>query len=480
MMTRRGKLSALIGLWATGACASGVNGHPELVGRWGGFLDIGPSGLRVVLVIEADKPLKIISLDQGNQEFLATGGHCRANQIDARFGAINARVKLTRNASNGALEGEFQQGLTSPLTLTRLADGQMPERPKPQPFADFASEVTASRSRTNAPALGGAFALVKDGEVLTREAVSGTLTVDNTAPVTEGQKWHIGSITKSMTATLVARLVERGKLSWTMTMTEAFGALAPDMRAGYRDVTLAQLMSGRSGMPTNISVPDMFGHVATEQSARERRQIWVRQAFGLEAEKEVGKGFVYPNNGYVLAGALCEQVMDKAYEDLMREEVFVPLGMASAGFGPPPVGNPQGHRKALLGDKLVSVGVDEGADNPAAMGPAGRAHMSLVDLAKFGLIHAQGHNGLRNEYLRQETWQFLHTPPVRTTPSDNYAFGWVARPDGTFWHNGSNTYWLAELAFDPRAQKAACACANVASAEPGLKRVLAAGLAQTA
>jgi D-alanyl-D-alanine carboxypeptidase len=182
-----------------------------------------------------------------------------------------------------------------------------------------------------------------------------------------------------------------------------------------------------------------------------------------------------------LAGALCEKVTGKAYEALMAEEVFGPLGMASAGFGPPSLGNPQGHRKGLMSGRLKAQGVDPtGADNPPPMSPAGRAHMTLPDLAMFGLAHSEGHRGLRNDYLKQETWQFLHTPPVRTPAGNDYAYGWIARPDGTLWHNGSNTMWLAELAFDPAKSRAACACGNAFDCEEAVSRILATGLHETA
>jgi CubicO group peptidase (beta-lactamase class C family) len=106
--------------------------------------------------------------------------------------------------------------------------------------------------------------------------------------------------------------------------------------------------------------------------------------------------------------------------------------------------------------------------------------MTLPDLAKFGLAHSEGHQGLRNDYLSQASWQFLHTPPVRTPRGNDYAYGWIARPDGTLWHNGSNTYWLAELAFDPAKSVSACAASSLFSAEAAVGRVLATALAKGA
>jgi CubicO group peptidase (beta-lactamase class C family) len=481
MMTRRAKLVGMVGGLSSGlftaACAGGVNGTASLAGRWGGALSVGPNTLRLVLEIAVDQPIVLISVDQNNARIPASGGSCSDSGVDLRFDTVRGRMKLTRTAE-GNLSGTWQQGPVQNITLTRLAAGQVPVRPPQAPFASLQEEVDKGRAAANAPALGAAFIAKRGAEIVAQEAVTGVLVMGETAPVAQAQKWHIGSITKSMTATLVARLVERKLLTWDMTLGAAFGKIAPNMLPAYRDKTLSQLMSGRSGLPTNIGIPDLIGHAASSETPTQRRLLWVRQALALAPVDPNGTGFVYPNNGYVLAGALCEAVTGKAYEALMSEEVFGPLGMTSAGFGPPSIGNPQGHRKALIGGRLMAIGTKEDADNPAPMGPAGRAHMSLPDLAKFGLAHSEGHQGLRNEYLSQDAWRYLHIPPVRTPRGNDYAFGWVARPDGTMWHNGSNTYWLAELAFDPTKTIAACAASNVASTETAVGRALAAALAK--
>lgn len=479
MMTRRTKLFATITAFASGlftaACAGEVKGNAALSGRWGGFLAMG-TGLRVILEIGADQPVMLISVDQNNARIPATGGTCGATALDLQFAAVRASLKLSLNAQ-GLLVGTFKQGVERRVEFSRLADGQLPARPEPPPFADFQTEVNAQRTKVAVPALGGAFISVGDGQTKSQEAVSGVLVAGEVTPVAQGMTWHVGSITKSMTATLVARLVERGLLAWDMKLGDVFGEIAPNMLPAYHNATLSDLMTGKSGLPTNLSMPDLFSHAASEETGSQDRLKWVSQALRLPPENAIGAGFVYPNNGYVLAGALCEKVTRKTYEALMAEEVFGPLGMTSAGFGPPPLGNPQGHRRALLGGRLVAVGVEEGAaDNPVAMAPAGRAHMTLHDLALFGLIHSQGHQGLRTDYLKTETWQFLHTPPENTKKIDTYAYGWIRRNDGTLWHNGSNTYWLAELAFSPTKSVAACACGNASDCEEAVSRVLAAGL----
>ena len=441
---------------------------PALLGRWGGELVAGPATLRLILVIQANQLPVLYSVDQGNQPIPADGGRVGETDLDVTFSVIRGRLTLSLT-EQGSLEGTWSQGSARPLTLSRLADGAEPEKSGLKDLGDLQAEVTAGQAKYQIPALVGGFAILRGQASEMREAVAGQLATSDPTPVKTSQLWHVGSITKSMTATLVARLVERGLLSWNMKLADAFGTLAPDMLPAYQERTLADLMTGQTSMPTNLSPLDMIAQ-AGATGPREGRLTWVKKAFALAPQT----GMVYPNNGYVLAGALCEAVTGKAYEDLMVEEVFKPLNMASAGFGPPPSGNPQGHRKALLGGRLIGVGHGSEADNPASMAPAGGVHISIPDLLAFGLAHSLGHQGRRDDYLKVETWRYLHTPPAKA----DYAFGWVKRQDGSLWHNGSNTYWLAELSFDPEKPVAVAAIANRFDADDAVARVMAAASAE--
>ncbi|MEM9740688.1 MAG: serine hydrolase domain-containing protein, partial [Pseudomonadota bacterium] len=85
-----------------------------------------------------------------------------------------------------------------------------------------ALETIASdlRRDTGAPAIA---ILVMDNGVVEAEATTGLRAISSDSPAENGDLWHLGSITKSMTATLVARLVERGETRWTLTLEEALG-----------------------------------------------------------------------------------------------------------------------------------------------------------------------------------------------------------------------------------------------------------------
>jgi len=86
---------------------------------------------------------------------------------------------------------------------------------------------------------------------------------------------------------------------------------------------------------------------------------------------------LYSNIGYTIA----ESLASRSWEDLIREEIFQPLGLDSAGFGPPKdhrnmLEQPREHQKSLFsrGGKSVTSEVD----NTSIIGPAGSIYMSLL------------------------------------------------------------------------------------------------------
>ena len=108
--------------------------------------------------------------------------------------------------------------------------------------------LTPYLARYDLPAL--AAAVVQDGKIIASGAV-GTRRAGAAIPVTINDRFHIGSDTKAMTALLAAMLVEENKLRWDSTVAEVFPELSATMNPGLRGVTLEQLLSHTSGIPSD-------------------------------------------------------------------------------------------------------------------------------------------------------------------------------------------------------------------------------------
>jgi CubicO group peptidase (beta-lactamase class C family) len=475
MMNRRKTLLSALGLstlWAGGARAQ-VPDASAFDGRWGGIIGPPATGLRVVLEVTGAATPVLVSVDQGGSRIPATGGTVTGQALRLAFNSVRGTLQVSLQP-DGTLAGTWSQGRALPITLTRLAAGQeAPERPVVTrgPLAD---EVQAALTASGLPALGAAWSRGSAGGI----AVAGLRAARGTSVVTPHDLWHIGSITKSMTATLLARLVAVGTLRWDMTVTEGFGAALPGVHADLASVTLHELVTGRSGLSTNLPIMEFLSYPRVDRDVRASRLKWTGSALARAPETAPRGTFIYPNSGFIVAGCMAEQATGQAWEDLMRQEVFAPLGLTSAGFGPPDsANNPSGHRGSLLGGRVAMTSSEDGADNPPVLGPAGTVHMTLSDLARFGRMHAEGGAGRGDPaYLDTAAWRFLHSAPAGGT----YACGLTRRNDGRLWHNGSNTMWYAELLIDPALGAAAAACSNAASDESAVANVLDAALQDAA
>ncbi len=325
------------------------------------------------------------------------------------------------------------------------------------------------RQANGLPAL--AAAVVQSGETVAIGAV-GVRKAGSSEPVSAGDKWHIGSCTKSMTATLAGMLVEEGRLQWKTTLARMFPELASEMRPSWRAVTLEQLLSHHGGAPHDLEEHGLWGRLwqRVGEPPREQRAYLTREL--LTRQKPVAKPgteYIYSNAGYALVGHAIEELLDCPWEQVLRERLFEPLGMTSAGFGAPAtigkIDEPWGHKPAE-GGRFEPVPPGLHADNPAAIGPGGTVHCSIADLAKYAAWQLAGARqvGARHASpsLEPETFRKLHTP---FASDSEYALGWVATErswgEGTILtHAGSNTMFYAVIWIAPQKDFAIVVCTN--------------------
>lgn len=419
-------------------------------GEWNGTLHAGGATLRLHLVITAGPQATLFSVDQGNAGIPASNAAITGDQIVLAFSVINA--SFVGRLAGGRIDGTFTQGQAYPLVFERGAAPAAPAAPPPIPMVALTPAVLRSlRDQSGAPALAAAAAQLGGGRI---SLADGLRSANASVDVTTRDRWHLGSITKSMTATLVALCVEAGVVSWDDTIGSVFGAEIPEMRAEYRDVSFRHLLCHRSGLPGDISMDQFAKFPRESQDARADRVAVARIALAMAPVGPKETTFQYANNGFIIAGAMLEAKLGAPWENLIRERLFSSLNMASAGFGAPGVAGrldePVGHGAGPLSQHTPFPPGGVVSDNPAFLGPAGRVHANMDDV----LVYLTAHRD-RAKLLRRESWDTLHTPPF----GGNYAMGWVVAGQ-RLWHNGSNTLWYAEVAIDPEHGIVAVAAAN--------------------
>ena len=131
-----------------------------------------------------------------------------------------------------------------------------------QPFLE--RTLAAAQAKDHLPAVA---ALVQIAGKCAGEAALGVRALGHAEPVTTNDRWHIGSDTKSFTATLIAHLVEQRVMRFDDTLAGSFPAFAAVMDPAYRNVTVTQLLSHTAGLPPLTDDKDLPPFMAVIKSA---------------------------------------------------------------------------------------------------------------------------------------------------------------------------------------------------------------------
>ena len=182
--------------------------------------------------------------------------------------------------------------------------------------------------------------------------------------------------------------------------------------------------------------------------------------------------------GYVIAGAMIERASGRTWDELMVGRIFSPLGLSTAGLGCQAalgkVDAPLGH--VLVDGKAQALLAGPNCDNPSIIGPAGIAHLSILDFVRWASWNA-GEGKRAPALVSPGTMRKLHTPLVSLKPKDDakpgtpkikggYGFGWgVVKTDlaqgALLQHGGSNGYNLAHIWVDVKKDLAVVIATNI-------------------
>lgn len=333
---------------------------------------------------------------------------------------------------------------------------------------DLADYLSGPVERGESP---GLIAAVIDEHGVRAIGAAGLRRQGSRPPITVNDLVHIGSNTKAMTATMLATLVVDGTFpkGWDTTIGDVFPKLAKKIHKDYRSVTLSEMVRLEGGI---AYMPKNQWAYANQENIRKRRYAIVRDS--LKAAPAGPKGrHLYSNLSYLVAALLAEGLTRKSWETLMEERLFAPLGMTTAGFGPPgtprKVDQPWGHRRNSRG-----TWVPNQHDNDPSLGPAGTVHLSIEDWAKFIQLWFRGQEP---EILDHRTLNKLsqsRSASSKHTEGWYYTAGWLVAPrdwagGNTLSHAGSNTFWHTALWIAPNRNAAYLAAANSTDTPEGDK-----------
>jgi CubicO group peptidase (beta-lactamase class C family) len=223
---------------------------------------------------------------------------------------------------------------------------------------------------------GAALGILREGVVTT--AYDGVTDVTTGELVTPDTAFAVGSLTKTMVATVIQRLAEAGRLS----LDDPVAAHVPELRgSGWAEcATVRDLLANRSGLPLRVDLEfDFAGRAEVDDGAL------ARLAADAAAAVPAGDFWSYSNLGWCLLGRVIETTAGVAWEEAMSRQL-TDAGMRETSFAPDVVqeGRAAGHE--LTADGPLPVEPLRGR----AYAPAGATCVSTItDLLRFAAWHLE-------------------------------------------------------------------------------------------
>lgn len=283
-------------------------------------------------------------------------------------------------------------------------------------FEQLASLVTQKMAEYKVP--GVAFGVLRGGRTTMRGF--GITNVDNPQPLTADTVFPIASISKTVTATAIMRLVEQGKLELAAPVKRyipEFAVKDPDVT---RDVAIWHLLTHTAGWEGQLT-PEDFGIDALRRFAESQQE--------LPQLAPPGDVWSYNNAGFTIAGRVIEAASGQRIHDALRALVFEPIGLTRAFSRTEDAVTHRfaaAHRSA--GDKWTVVRPISRSSTVTA----GGVWMSLADMlayAKFHMGDGSGRDG--KPVLTRASLEQMRTARVRKAATDDeMGLGWHLRKVG--------------------------------------------------
>jgi len=170
----------------------------------------------------------------------------------------------------------------------------------------------------------GSILVAKSGEIIFEETYGVADQVKNQG-TTSDHSFQVASLSKPMTAALILKLAEQGKLKLDATLADYFPAFNS---AFGKKVTLHHLLSHTSGMPNHFVIDGWF---SADFHKKTSEQEFVRLIATLSPAFQPGDDYLYSNLGYFLLGKVIEKTTQKSYSASAQEYIFTPLNMTHSG-----------------------------------------------------------------------------------------------------------------------------------------------------
>jgi CubicO group peptidase (beta-lactamase class C family) len=283
-------------------------------------------------------------------------------------------------------------------------------------FEQLAALVTQKMTEYSIP--GVAFGVMKDGQLTARGF--GVTNIEQPLPIDADTVFPIASISKTVTATAIMRLVEQGKLDLAAPVQKYLPEFRVQDDAMSRQVAIWHLLTHTPGWEGQLTAQDRGTQTLAYFSE------WMKD---LPPLAPPGVVWSYNNAGFTLAGRVIEVATGQSIQDAIRDLVFNPIGLTRAFTR---LEEAATYRFSVAHRQQTGKTVVARPYARSSSLTAGGVFMSLNDLLAYGRFHlgdVTGRDGQR--VLTRASLELMRTPKLRKAAADeDMGIGWHLRSIG--------------------------------------------------
>ena len=301
----------------------------------------------------------------------------------------------------------------------------------------------------NAP---GMAVLVARGDHVLYQGARGAASIELATPLSPGQVFRLGSITKQFAAAAVLKLAEDGKLS----LDDPLSKFVPGYPGGDK-VSVRMLLNHTSGIRSYTDMPGvMDGPIQKTVTTAQLIDTFKNE----KPDFAPGEGWHYNNSGYVLVGAVIEAASGQPWHAYLKKSFFDPLGMARTGYGDETLAVIPGHVTGYtLANDQWAVAKYLSMTQPHA---AGALVSTVGDLLRWNRAVHEG------KVLKADSYRLMVTPQGKAV-GEKYGFGIShekLRGEDVLQHGGGIFGFSTHLLYLPQSEVTVAVLYNADSGRP--------------
>src|SRR5262245_21313525 len=260
--------------------------------------------------------------------------------------------------------------------------------------------------------------------------------------------YEIGSITKTFTATLLARDVLSGRVTLETPVTQLLPSFKIQSRDG-KEITLGELGTQHSGlprMPSNLLPQDPANPYADYDAAKLKAFL-----AGYELPRDPGASYEYSNLGFGLLGYALAQSVHTTYGTLIDEAILKPLGMTMSGMAFTDA------MRAHLAPAHEAAGTAAKNWDLDALAGAGAIRSTANDMLRY----LKANMGIDQSPLTP-AMQLAQRPRSDVTKTTRIGLAWMTTDKGIVWHNGMTGGYKSFIGFSADGRRGVVILSNTA------------------